>query len=141
MSDDDDFWGAGEEPSGPPDDVEVRVSVAGLGAGDTRLFGFVRDASEHTGVVVRHGDGFSVFVNRCPHVPYPLDLGDGRVLTKDRRRLICSSHGAEFDRHSGRCVAGPVVGRALERLSFTHEGDALIVAIPPEPEGWPRTYF
>ena len=105
------------------------------------LFPFVRDEWDHTGIVVRHDAGVSVYVNRCPHVPYSLDFGDGDVMTRDKRRIICSTHGAQFQPDTGRCVAGPVVGRALERLPFEHVGDdTIVVTITPEPEGWPADY-
>ncbi len=55
------------------------------------------------------------FRNRCPHLGIPLDWGDGRCLTDDGL-LICSMHAALFDPESGDCLAGPCVGKRLERL-------------------------
>lgn len=118
---------------------EVRVPVGDLLPGHTRVFEFERDGWELTGFVVNHEGRLHTYVNRCPHVPYSLDFGDGRLMTPDRRALICSSHGARFEPDSGRCFAGPVVGRALERLASRREGDTLVVTVAPEPAGWPRS--
>jgi nitrite reductase/ring-hydroxylating ferredoxin subunit len=117
----------------------VRVDVAGLCEGDVRHFRFERDA-EHLGAfVVRHDGALHVYVNRCPHVTYSLDFGDGNVQDPSRRFLQCYSHGAMFLPESGECFMGPVVGRRLEPLPATQDGDVLIVTISPEPPGWPKT--
>ncbi len=105
------------------------------------LFEFERDGELLTGMVVGDGaGGLAVFVNRCPHVPYSLDLGDGNVLDNDGRTIICSNHGARFDPKSGQCTWGPVRGRWLERLPFVRDGARLRVSIQPEGRGWPDTY-
>ncbi len=121
-----------------PDTPEVRVSVAGMSAGQARLFPFRRAGQALTGLVVEHEGEWFVYVNRCPHVPYSLDIGDGRVKDRTGKFLICSSHGAMFLPESGECFMGPVVGRRLEPLAFVQEGDELVVTISAEPEGWPR---
>jgi naringenin degradation protein FdeD len=74
-----------------------------LGGGDwpVRIFALmVRDAV--------HG-----FLNRCPHAGHPLDLVPGRFLTADGTLVLCSSHGALFEKSTGYCVAGPCAGRSL----------------------------
>jgi nitrite reductase/ring-hydroxylating ferredoxin subunit len=117
----------------------VCVEIAELREGDVRHFRFERD-DEHLGAfVVRHEGALHVYVNRCPHVTYSLDFGDGNVQDPSRRFLQCYSHGAMFLPESGECFMGPVVGRRLEPLPATQEGDVLIVTIPPEPPGWPKT--
>ncbi len=78
-------------------------------------------------------------MNRCPHVTYSLDIGDGRLLDKTGKFLQCSVHGAAFLPESGECFMGPVVGRSLESLPHEQHGDELVVQITDEPEGWPRT--
>jgi nitrite reductase/ring-hydroxylating ferredoxin subunit len=74
-----------------------------MGEGDFPLRGFV----------VRVGAGVRGYVNRCPHAGHPLDLLPHRFLTPDGALIVCSSHGALFEKASGQCLAGPCVGRSL----------------------------
>ncbi len=74
-----------------------------IGAGDWPLKGFV----------VRVGEGVRGYVNRCPHAGHPLNLLPERFLTPDGALILCSSHGALFEKGSGHCVSGPCAGRAL----------------------------
>ena len=79
-----------------------------LGSGDWPLRGFV----------VRVGDTVRGYLNRCPHAGHPLDLLPQRFLTADGTLILCSSHGALFERVSGFCVAGPCAGRALTPIAL-----------------------
>jgi nitrite reductase/ring-hydroxylating ferredoxin subunit len=74
-----------------------------IGAGDWPLRGFV----------VRAGAHLWAYVNRCPHAGHPLNLLPDRFLTPDGTLLLCSSHGALFEKLTGYCVAGPCAGRSL----------------------------
>ena len=119
---------------------KVRISVADLGDGDVRHFHFERDGERLGAFVVAHEGALHVYVNRCPHVTYSLDFGDGRVQDPTRRFLQCYSHGAMFLPESGECFMGPVVGRRLERLPAERDGDDLLVEIVDEAPGWPADY-
>ena len=116
----------------------IRVSVADLAEGGTRLAPFERDGDTLTAIILKHEGTLHAYVNRCPHVTYSLDIGDGDVRDSTGKFLLCASHGAVFLPESGECFMGPVVGRSLERLPASREGDELVVTITPEPEGWPR---
>jgi nitrite reductase/ring-hydroxylating ferredoxin subunit len=74
-----------------------------VGGGDWPLRGFV----------LRIGDAVRGYVNRCPHAGHPLNLLPHRFLTADGTLILCSSHGALFEKSSGYCVAGPCAGRSL----------------------------
>ncbi len=74
-----------------------------ISAGDWPLRGFV----------LRVGEGIRGYVNRCPHAGHPLNLLPERFLTPDGALILCSSHGALFEKSSGYCVAGPCAGRSL----------------------------
>jgi nitrite reductase/ring-hydroxylating ferredoxin subunit len=88
------------------DVIAQGVRAFTIGTGDWPLRGFVVCA----GAAV-HG-----YLNRCPHAGHPLDLVPGRFLTADRLLILCSSHGALFEKATGLCVAGPCPGRALTRV-------------------------
>lgn len=56
------------------------------------------------------------YINWCPHQGHPLNLQPHKFLTKDGALIMCHSHGAVFERDSGRCLWGPCVGKALRTL-------------------------
>ena len=90
------------------EDLELHGARAfTLGGGDWPLRGFV----------VRCGQGVYGYVNRCPHAGHPLNLLPGRFLSPDGALILCSSHGALFEKATGFCVAGPCAGRALAPLT------------------------
>ncbi|HVH84655.1 MAG TPA: Rieske 2Fe-2S domain-containing protein [Steroidobacteraceae bacterium] len=101
-----------------------------IGAGDWPLRGFV----------VRVGAHLRGYVNRCPHAGHPLNLLPDRFCTPDGALLLCSSHGALFEKLTGYCVAGPCAGRALTpvplevRSGFVMVADGVDIAALAESE-------
>jgi nitrite reductase/ring-hydroxylating ferredoxin subunit len=91
----------------------VVCRLSELGAGEARAFTVGSGAWPLRGFVVRVGDTVRGFVNRCPHAGHPLNLLPQRFLTPDGTLILCSSHGALFEKSSGYCVAGPCLGAAL----------------------------
>jgi nitrite reductase/ring-hydroxylating ferredoxin subunit len=79
-----------------------------IGAGDWPLRGFV----------VRVGAAVHGYVNRCPHAGHPLNLLPDRFLTPDGALILCTSHGALFEKSTGYCVAGPCAGGALTPVAL-----------------------
>lgn len=77
-----------------------------LGGGDWPLKGFV----------VQAGSELRAYVNRCPHQSLSLNLVPDRFLSADSSVIVCSMHGAIFEKGTGLCVAGPCAGRALAAL-------------------------
>ena len=64
-------------------------------------------------LVVRAGEAVHGYLNRCPHAGHSLDLRPQQFLTADGALILCSSHGALFEKSTGYCVAGPCAGRSL----------------------------
>jgi nitrite reductase/ring-hydroxylating ferredoxin subunit len=89
-----------------------------IGAGDWPLRGFV----------VRVGEAVRGYLNRCPHAGHPLNLLPDRFLTADGMLILCSSHGALFEKASGYCVAGPCAGRALTPVALEIRGGFVLLA-------------
>ncbi len=79
-----------------------------VGEGDWPLRGFV----------VRVGAAVHGYVNRCPHAGHPLNLLPQRFLTADGALILCSAHGALFEKATGYCVAGPCAGRSLTPVAL-----------------------
>jgi len=80
------------------------------------------------GFVVRSGKEVRGYVNRCPHAGHPLDLRPHRFLTPDRAMILCSSHGALFEKDAGRCLAGPCSGEQLRAVPLELIGDLVLIA-------------
>lgn len=89
-----------------------------VGDGDWPLRGFV----------VRSGNAVRGFVNRCPHAGHPLNLRPHRFLTPDRAMILCSSHGALFEKDAGECLAGPCAGERLRAVPLEVIGDLVLIA-------------
>ncbi len=70
------------------------------------------------GFVVRVNEAVYGYVNRCPHVGHPLNMLPDRFLTSDGALILCTSHGALFEKSTGYCVAGPCAGRALTPVAL-----------------------
>lgn len=80
--------------------------------GDARLFETEPDHDPDI-FVVRRGAQVFGYVNDCPHQNLPLDLVPGRLLDLEKRRILCTNHGARFDIETGKCVWGPCLGERL----------------------------
>jgi naringenin degradation protein FdeD len=80
------------------------------------------------GFVVRCGNEVRAYLNRCPHAGHPLNLRPHRFLTPDRALILCSSHGALFEKDAGQCLAGPCAGERLRALPLEVIGDLVLLA-------------
>lgn len=89
-----------------------------IGEGDWPLKGFV----------LRVRDEIVGYVNRCPHAGHPLNLRPQQFLTSDASLIVCSSHGALFEKRTGYCVAGPCAGRSLQTVPLRIV-DGLIILV------------
>jgi len=94
-----------------------------IGSGDWPLRGFV----------VRVRENVRGYVNRCPHAGHPLNLRPHLFLTPDGGLILCSSHGALFEKLTGYCVAGPCAGRALQPVPLKVEAGFVMLADEVDP--------
>ena len=85
------------------------------------------DWSLHAFVVRKGGDVYA-YINACPHAGRPLHWAPDAFLTRDRRLIMCSAHGAIFEIETGICVAGPCPGARLRALSVRVAGGLVDVA-------------
>ena len=69
------------------------------------------------------------YLNRCQHLPIPLDGGSRRFLSPDGQYLQCGTHGAHYRREDGLCVRGPCVGSSLQALDLERVGDELFIRL------------
>jgi nitrite reductase/ring-hydroxylating ferredoxin subunit len=78
-------------------------------------------------VVRRLGHVFA-YENACPHIGTPLDFMPDQFLTRDRKHLLCSTHGALFEIATGLCIHGPCKGRALRVLPVALRDGMVVVS-------------
>jgi nitrite reductase/ring-hydroxylating ferredoxin subunit len=71
------------------------------------------------------------YLNRCRHLPIPLDGGSRDFFDSTRRYLHCGTHGALYERGTGFCVAGPCRGKSLAPIDLRVE-DGELVLLPSE---------
>jgi nitrite reductase/ring-hydroxylating ferredoxin subunit len=77
--------------------------------------------------VVRCASGVHAYVNRCAHMALPLNLVPDRFLTHDGSMILCTAHGAIFEKSTGYCVSGPCAGRTLASVPVEVIGDYVLL--------------
>jgi nitrite reductase/ring-hydroxylating ferredoxin subunit len=94
----------------------------------------IRGADEECFLINFNGE-FHAYVNRCRHVPMPMDWVDNQFFAEEGRYLMCQTHNAYYEPGSGECIAGPssACGKFLYRVPLELE-DEVIYARPPQEE-------
>ena len=68
------------------------------------------------GLAVHWHGAWHAYRNLCPHWSTPLNTDGAEIVDAASGALICTTHGAQFDPETGRCVLGPCLGDSLRRL-------------------------
>ena len=85
------------------------------------------------GLVVRINDDVRGYINSCPHARHPLNFRPHHFLTADCALILCSSHGALFEKLTGYCVAGPCAGQSLRTVPLKVEAGFVMLADEVDP--------
>ena len=116
-------------PPGPDIDVEkVVCRLSDLDQHGSRAFTIGTGDWPLRGFVVRTGETVQGYVNHCPHAGHPLNLRPHQFLTHDGALILCSSHGALFEKQTGYCVAGPCAGKQLRPVPLKVESGFVMLA-------------
>jgi nitrite reductase/ring-hydroxylating ferredoxin subunit len=86
------------------------------------------------GILVRVHRAVYAYRNHCPHAGHPLNLRPQQFLTPDGALLLCSSHGALFDKQTGFCIAGPCPGQFLTPIGVKVEAGYVMLTEEPLPQ-------
>jgi nitrite reductase/ring-hydroxylating ferredoxin subunit len=79
-------------------------------------------------LVVRCGQTARAYVNACPHQWLPLTFRSANVVSRDRERLRCSNHFAEFAIADGHALSGPApAGSGLDPVPVHVDGQGEVV--------------
>jgi nitrite reductase/ring-hydroxylating ferredoxin subunit len=105
----------------------IVARVADVEPGTVRKFWIICQKYRVAGLLVNDDGRFHAYVNRCRHMPTPLDFIRDQFVSEDGRYLMCYTHGALYERGTGLCVAGPCEGESLYRLAVCiDQGDVLV---------------
>ena len=128
--------GSRSHPGKAPTPTRFKVAyVSDLKPGESLKFLLpIRGADEECFIINFDGE-FHAYVNRCRHVPMPMDWVDNQFFAEEDRYLMCQTHNAYYEPSSGECIAGPpsACGKFLYRVPLDIEGD-VIYAHPPKEE-------
>jgi len=104
--------------------------LAALVDGEARGFGPF-DESRTKVVVVRRGETVRAYWDACPHYGgTPMAWKTNAYLNAARDRIVCASHGAEFDIDTGHCTLGAALGLSLPPAPVTVDKAGQIVFEP-----------
>jgi nitrite reductase/ring-hydroxylating ferredoxin subunit len=95
--------------------------------GEARAFGPF-DGDRMKAFAVRKGDRLYAYWDACPHYGNtPMAWRKDAYLNTAGDRIVCASHGAEFEIETGCCVHGAALGLSLERAPIEATADGAIV--------------
>jgi len=98
--------------------------------GDVKKFWLICRKYKVDAFLVNDRGSYYAYVNRCRHMPTPLDFVRDRFWSEDGRHLMCYTHGALYEPSTGRCVAGPCKGLSLYPLPVRIDNGEVMVGCP-----------
>ncbi|HWO41568.1 MAG TPA: Rieske 2Fe-2S domain-containing protein [Candidatus Eisenbacteria bacterium] len=108
-----------------------RIARAGeLGPGEVKKFWIICRKYKVDAFLVNDRGRYYAYVNRCRHMPTPLDFVRDQFWSEDGRYLMCYTHGALYEPSTGRCVSGPCKDQRLYRLPVRIENGEILVGCP-----------
>jgi nitrite reductase/ring-hydroxylating ferredoxin subunit len=108
----------------------VIARVDELAPGSVKKFWLICQKYRLDGFLINDQGNFHAYVNRCRHMPTPLDFVRDDFLSDDGRFLRCYTHGALYEFGTGLCVDGPCKGESLYRLPVRVDRDEVLVGCP-----------
>lgn len=108
----------------------VVARIGDLAPGSVKKFWLICRNYRIDAFLVNDRGNFHAYVNRCRHMPTPLDFVRDDFLSDDGRFLRCYTHGALYEFATGRCVDGPCKGESLYRLPLRLERQEVLVGCP-----------
>jgi nitrite reductase/ring-hydroxylating ferredoxin subunit len=110
----------------------VVAQASDIPQGGSRKFQLACGDKQIEGFVINFQGRFYSYLNRCCHIPIPLDWVDNEFFSRDKRHLICLSHGATYEPNTGLCIDGPCPGEYLAVIPVAVKAGQVVVYCPPE---------
>ena len=108
----------------------VIAKVDDLTPGSVRKFWLICQKYRLDAFLINDQGSFHAYVNRCRHMPTPLDFVRDEFISDDGRFLRCYTHGALYEFATGLCIDGPCKGESLYRLPVRVDRGEVLVACP-----------
>jgi nitrite reductase/ring-hydroxylating ferredoxin subunit len=112
------------------DGARVIARVADVSPGSVKKFWLICQKYRLDGFLVNDRGSFHAYVNRCRHMPTPLDFVRDEFISDDGRFLRCYTHGALYEFATGLCIDGPCKGESLYRLPVEVDRGEVLVGCP-----------
>jgi len=98
-----------------------------IGEGEARAFGPF-DGSRRKAFAVRRNGRLHAWWDACPHYSgSPMAWKTNAYLNAAGDRIVCASHGAEFEIETGLCVHGAALGQSLTPAPIETTGDGDLI--------------
>lgn len=101
--------------------VYICESSEVVNGGKGLRFPVTASGEDGTAFVVRYHDRAHAYLNRCAHVPMELDWNQGEFFESNGLYLMCATHGALYEPHTGRCAGGPCRGGRLHKIAVVEK--------------------
>jgi nitrite reductase/ring-hydroxylating ferredoxin subunit len=108
----------------------IVARAAEMPPGGVKKFSIICQTYRVDGFLVNDDGQFHAYVNRCRHMPTPLDFIRDQFVSEDGRYLMCYTHGALYERGTGLCISGPCKGESLYRLPVCVDQGEVLVSCP-----------
>jgi nitrite reductase/ring-hydroxylating ferredoxin subunit len=108
----------------------VVARVDELQPGAVKKFWLICQKYRLDALLVNHQGNYHAYVNRCRHMPTPLDFMRNQFVSDDGRYLQCYTHGALYEFGTGECIDGPCKGESLYRLPVWLDRGEVLVGCP-----------
>ena len=95
--------------------------------GNSAAFTVILDGKSKMVLAVRRDNEVFVYLNSCPHTGAPLDIHAGKFLDKEKKHILCSTHGALFQIEDGYCIFGPCRSSYLEAVPIIIKDDSVLI--------------
>jgi nitrite reductase/ring-hydroxylating ferredoxin subunit len=112
------------------DGGRVIARVSEINPGTVKKFWLICQKYRLDAFLINDRGSFHAYVNRCRHMPTPLDFVRDEFLSDDGRFLRCYTHGALYEFATGLCVEGPCKGESLYRLPVRVDRGEVLVGCP-----------
>ena len=112
------------------DGGRVIAKVGDLTPGSVKKFWLICQKYRLDAFLINDSGSYHAYVNRCRHMPTPLDFVRDEFLSDDGKFLRCYTHGALYEFATGLCIDGPCKGESLYRLPVRVDREDVLVGCP-----------
>ena len=102
-------------------------NISDIEDGNSAAFKLEVDGKLTMVLAVRKNNRVFVYLNSCPHTGAPLDTVSGKFLNKEKKQILCSTHGALFNIEDGYCIFGPCQSSYLKAMPVLIKNGYVII--------------